>query len=200
MNHLIGHLPPLPRHATDSQALLTTGDVEALLWMYRRVEPHCDTAEVGTFYGGSAVLGAMWARDRGTRHWCIDEFGLVGSKFPWEPSMEIAWAHLRAEDLHRYAVLVAGDVETAGLAFGDGVFGAVFIDSDHTPEQAPIDMAWARRVTVSDGLVALHDLHGDNRYPGYQEAVEGLVAQWGWTEAFAAGSVKVYRLPSGGEA
>jgi len=200
MSHLIGHLPPLPRHASDAQALLTAGDVEALSWMFRRVGPIGDTAEVGTFYGGSAVLGAQCAKARGYRHWCIDEFGLPYSKFPTEPSMEIAWAHLRAEDLHQHAVLVAGDVETAGLAFGDGVFGAVFIDSDHTPEQAPIDMAWARRVAIPNGLVSLHDLHGDGRYPGYQEAVEGLVGQWGWTEAFAAGSVKVYRLPDGGEA
>ncbi|HUU33916.1 MAG TPA: class I SAM-dependent methyltransferase [Vicinamibacterales bacterium] len=176
------------------QALLNTQDVIALQRVFREAGTR-DTCELGTFYGGSAVLGAQYALARGTRHWCIDQFGRPDSKFPFEPSMEIAWAHLRAEDLHTYAVLVAGTTQSVGAMFADHVFGGLFIDSAHCAEWVPLDIAWADRAVAPGGLVALHGFFDDNRYDGYQAAGEAAAAEHGWTQAMHSGSTRVYQRP-----
>ena len=120
---------------------------------------------------------------------------------PGEPTMEIAWAHLRAEDLHRHAVLVPGDTVTAGPCFADACLGAVLIDADHTAEWAERDTAWALRVLCPGGLLAYHDalaLPGDPpAYVGYQQTIRRLAEEHGLMEierATGQGSVVVYRV------
>jgi hypothetical protein len=198
-------LPLLPHHA---QANLLPADLALLDDALAAVPGRVDTAEVGTLYGGSALLGAWHAKQRDTRHWCLDQFGRDGSCLvAGEPTLELAWAHLRAEDLHRHAVLVPGDTSDGplgvGRTFADRCLGLVLIDGCHTAEWARLDTAWAMRVLRWGGFLLYHDAlpRADDppRYAEYQQAVRELSETYNLTQRAAAegGSLVVYQLPGG---
>lgn len=172
-------------------------EMDLLVQALEMASPELDVFEIGTAYGGSAYFGARWAKQHNRRLWCIDQFGWPGALLPEEPSMEVTFAALRAEELHRWAVLVPGTTADVGAMFRDGCFGFGLIDGMHDREWGLKDGQFAQRVLSAGGLLAYHDLWADRRYEGLSEAVEVLVDRYGWAEVAKADSMVLYRLGDG---
>lgn len=230
-----------PYHLADNVAQMTDCDAKLLLWLYGlepvavdggRPEEHSQPCEAllstgkspipdgtnsledGVWYGASLYPAAVRARHEGALAVGLDQFGRPEAKFPGEPTLRLARAHLEAEDLDRWVCLVPGDSVSCAEFFAPESFGCVFSGADHSGRWALHDMRFAERVTMPGGVIAVHAMHGTAAQPSdryddprlnasdgrpYERVVRDCAAEYGWEmiKRASGSSIEVYRKPGG---
>jgi len=156
---------------------------DALAWYNINYEAPGLTLEIGTAFGGSAIV-ARKAKDAAGNHntiYCIDPlYGYYGARkpdifagFPPNPSMvEKNFDMMGVKNIH----LILASTPPLPQELGWLRFGAVLIDGNHKGRGPLDDWLIVKDVVNPGGFVMFHDVH----YDDVQKAVDVADKEKGW--------------------
>ena len=154
----------IPVAATDS-------DAEFLYRMASDASlPDGDILEIGTFYGGSAIIFALGNRQRGK-----GEMVLTVDSLPKGAFYEAAYLVSAVERFTRLRDLkismMIGDSKTASRLLSKR-FRLAYVDAGHTKEAVQSDIINVVGLVKAGGIILVHDLHLPSVAEVFERAAE----------------------------
>lgn len=153
---------------------------------------HSNHLELGTLFGGSAILMAL-AKERfgfdGEIH-CVDNFGYMRDTYPVGPEMVLSNAKRFGVD-DRIKIIKANTyplpLDITSSVAREGNYGSCMIDASHDFGNCQRD--WTSVHPISD-VVAFHDY--DRSHMGVVSTVRNAMQESGWWLVFLAHHTAVF--------
>lgn len=137
---------------------------------------NADHLELGTLFGGTAILVAMAKRHFGFGGdvYCVDNFSYKPDGF--EPSPELVMENAARFDLEHALKIFVGDTHPLPPDITDRRFGSAYIDAAHDFYHTSMD--WRSVKDLVDYTVIFHDY--DMNHAGVVSTVRNVMQNPGW--------------------
>lgn len=162
---------------------------------------HGDHLEIGTLFGGSAILAALVKIKLGLKGdiWCVDPLNgyYIGTKWqhPVDPvtniaiNEEVVWANARAFGVEDRIHIVPLPSRPWPEAVDDCCFASAFIDGDHWGDMPKHD--WNMAAPRTDHYVIFDNY--DALHPAVMETCHAVTNTSGWVKEFSGGITYILR-------
>lgn len=162
--------------------------MDAVGWYWCNQQFDKPTLEIGTAFGGSAIVAAFAKRDAGftSKVYAVDPLngyygkGKVDNISSGMPSLELVKNNLARLGVEDMIELVPAFSPNIPNNLKEMKFGTVLIDGSHETADVLNDWKLAKSITEPGAVIFFHDIHKGSVLKAYQEIVNDYFSKVVW--------------------